>query len=177
MQVLGHYGTDLRHGLSAAQVAEARRLHGRNELAPEPGAVSAQRGMACRVHTKDARPTACACAVCLPHRPAPQPPSVAVPSGSSLLCCSHAWPTGTPFWKLVLKQFDDLLVKVGASCCTFQGSAMLQQLRPEGHRCWWLGRSGGAGLLCCRAATLMLACCLRVVPGWQTSAPLLLRSH
>ncbi len=58
-------------------------------------------------------------------------PSVAVPSGSSLLCCPHAWPTGTPFWKLVLKQFDDLLVKVGASCCTLQCSAMLQQLRPE----------------------------------------------
>lgn len=54
-EVLGHYGTDPRQGLSAAQVAEARRRHGRNELAPEPG---------------------------------------------------------TPFWKLVLKQFDDLLVKI-----------------------------------------------------------------
>ncbi|KAL4420461.1 hypothetical protein ABPG75_010117 [Micractinium tetrahymenae] len=54
-EVLGHYGTDPQRGLSAVQVAEARRLHGRNELAPEPG---------------------------------------------------------TPFWKLVLKQFDDLLVKI-----------------------------------------------------------------
>lgn len=30
---------------------------------------------------------------------------------------------GTPFWKLVLKQFDDLLVKVGAIC-----SGMLMHL-------------------------------------------------
>ena len=37
-QVLGHYSSDPQRGLSAAQVAEARRLHGRNELAPEPGA-------------------------------------------------------------------------------------------------------------------------------------------
>lgn len=36
-QVLAHYGTDPQQGLSAAQVAEARRLHGRNELAPEQG--------------------------------------------------------------------------------------------------------------------------------------------
>ncbi|PRW20976.1 calcium-transporting ATPase endoplasmic reticulum-type isoform A [Chlorella sorokiniana] len=54
-EVLAHYGTDPQRGLTASQVAEARRLHGRNELAPEPG---------------------------------------------------------TPFWKLVLKQFDDLLVKI-----------------------------------------------------------------
>ncbi|PSC71819.1 calcium-transporting ATPase endoplasmic reticulum-type [Micractinium conductrix] len=53
--VLGHYGTDPRAGLSAAQVLDARRRHGSNELAPEPG---------------------------------------------------------TPFWRLVLKQFDDLLVKI-----------------------------------------------------------------
>ncbi|KAI3430776.1 hypothetical protein D9Q98_009188 [Chlorella vulgaris] len=54
-EVLAHYQTDPLHGLSAAQVGEARRRHGRNELAPEPG---------------------------------------------------------TPFWRLVLKQFDDLLVKI-----------------------------------------------------------------
>lgn len=36
-QVLAHYGTDPQRGLTASQVAEARRLHGRNELAPEPG--------------------------------------------------------------------------------------------------------------------------------------------
>jgi hypothetical protein len=37
LQVLAHYQTDPLHGLSAAQVGEARRRHGRNELAPEPG--------------------------------------------------------------------------------------------------------------------------------------------
>lgn len=37
-QVLAHYRTDPQLGLSASAVAEARRRHGRNELAPEPGA-------------------------------------------------------------------------------------------------------------------------------------------
>ena len=30
---------------------------------------------------------------------------------------------GTPFWKLVLKQFDDLLVKVGAAGASQLGAA------------------------------------------------------
>ena len=40
LQVHAHYHVDPRQGLSAGQVAEARRQHGRNELAPEPGAAA-----------------------------------------------------------------------------------------------------------------------------------------
>ncbi len=33
--------------------------------------------------------------------------------GSSMSCSSGSWAAaGTPFWKLVLKQFDDYLVKI-----------------------------------------------------------------
>jgi hypothetical protein len=37
-QVAAHFNVDLVHGLSVERVVEGQRLHGKNELAPEPGA-------------------------------------------------------------------------------------------------------------------------------------------
>ena len=118
-QVLAHYGTDPQHGLTAAQVAEARRLHGRNELAPEPGAGADSWWL--QGHCAQLRIEELGCwrswpRNCMPgrmpweRRQAPRRRRRPCASVPPRFLSSAA---GTPFWKLVLKQFDDLLVKVG----------------------------------------------------------------
>lgn len=90
--MLAELNVDLRTGLTAERVLEAQRLYGKNELAPEPGA--GHQGRA-RAGTRMLRPNLQSVL-----RP---------PTASAAWAC--ACPAGTPFWKLVLKQFDDLLVK------------------------------------------------------------------
>lgn len=116
LQVLEHYGTDPRQGLSAVQVAEARRRFGRNELAPEPG--TRMRACPATHVTTHCSGSAFKGVSWQPWLRQPplwrwQPNRHAAgcqPRGRA--CPAHPAHAGTPFWRLVLKQFDDLLVKV-----------------------------------------------------------------
>lgn len=116
-QVLAHYRTDPRQGLSAAQVAEARRRHGCNELAPEPGA--AAQAAAEMPWIRAARRSCCmgpkqASPACRRPRLRRTRRTAAANHLWAAVWLDNACAAGTPFWKLVLKQFDDLLVKVRA---------------------------------------------------------------
>lgn len=51
-----------------------------------------------------------------------------------LMCC-----TGTPFWKLVLKQFDDLLVKVMQSYWHLSPMSPVHFLNDAVHACRFHG--------------------------------------
>lgn len=135
-QVLAHYGTDPQRGLTASQVAEARRRHGRNELAPEPGGlegVYTVRVGICKLccSTSRSRLLARWCngahQACHGQRRAQQRLACTAHAAASSTSTHNARTgfAGTPFWKLVLKQFDDLLVKVGASVALMITSSSL----------------------------------------------------
>ena len=106
-QVLAHFSVDAAVGLSAEQVLRARAVHGANELAPDEGTARCWSGSP--LH---------ACRALRGH-------------GTSMCIC---W-TGTPFWKLVLKQFDDLLVKILIVAAVVDFLIALSS-GEEGLRCW-----------------------------------------
>lgn len=167
LQVLAHYRTDPQQGLSEAAVAEARRLHGRNELAPEPGACCGLL-LQCLQQRSQAREGAWGSKRCRPRPPelrrqlaaGPLPPHPLSdsPSPSPL-------PAGTPFWKLVLKQFDDLLVKVGG----WRGGQALREgcVHPAAAR-----RRQSAGDSCARHRRNTCTPSRSAPPNHQHPAPL-----
>ena len=93
---------------------QARAQYGRNELAPDEGARA--------LWVDQQRP---------PQQTAGTAATVATVAATAagvntqllfLLISPQAIAAGTPLWKLILKQFDDLLVKVGwREACTAGG--------------------------------------------------------
>jgi hypothetical protein len=100
--VVAHFKVDPNQGLTATQVLQARAVHGKNELAPDEGIDSRQTQLprlAAPYHTT-------------PHYTSKQHICINDACFENFSARAASLPPGTPFWKLVLKQFDDLLVKI-----------------------------------------------------------------
>ena len=96
--MLGHFGVAPLIGLSPERVEEAQLRYGKNELASEPGECAGERNLRLLFMAGERRRQWRSSHPC---RPRFSFPSRDIHSSA-----------GTPFWKLVIKQFDDLLVKV-----------------------------------------------------------------